>query len=106
MYLIRVRNYAVCLDGDTQEFLRDHLKDAIRDTITTVYGGPNRIGTVTSINFPGQKGVSPTQEPLMSFYSCNGDHVQYTDYRQSEVEKRFGILGSFMENDVERLSTS
>ena len=98
MYIIQLRNYAICLGGDTQKLLRDTLQEAIRDVITTVRGGANRSGTILCLD-------SDNDEGLLSFYSCNGDHVRYTDYRQDEIEKRFGIISSsFTEDDVARLS--
>jgi hypothetical protein len=83
MYTIKLRNYAVSMDGDLQEFLRDDLETAIRDTLITVSAGPNRVGTISPVE-PGL--VSPA---LFAFYSGDGRSITGTDYRHTDCERRF-----------------
>lgn len=100
MYLIRVRNHAVCLDGDPQEFLRDTLEEAIEETILIVSKGANRVGIVVE-HFPRQC-VQP-ENVILSFYSGNGESIRFTDYRKLEIEERFGVLHSNYPAGAKRL---
>ena len=102
MYLIRLRNHAICQDGDPQEFLRETLEDALYDAILTVSQGPNRAGLVAEI-FPGMICVIP-EDTLFAFYSGNGESVRFTCYDEPEIEKRMGVLGHHPRQEAKRLA--